>query len=624
MKKIYGILIALFIFMIPIYNDVYAKNSGINKFYMDAIVEKDGSILVKEAFSLNGTYNGFERIIATKNENASSFNPNSDMYGGSSIHNASDLELVQIKGAPISKVDFNSMNEIGVLFNNGIDSEYKYNFFNLGSGYKFRIYNPSSSGMDFYLEYRLKNMAILHEDIAELGWNIFSNELVEDVEEFQLLLHIPENKNELRAWAHGPLNGNIEILDKQTVKVTISDLAKNTSFDVRLVFDKDVISNSIKKTGVSAFDKILKYEQVKANEANKLREQARIKYYGVIIISAIWLIGFIVLLIRTYLKYDKEYKSNIKVKYFREFPNTYGPEVVGYLMNHKIGNDDLSAAIMNLIYLKVITVEKVMTGKKEDYKFTYHPEKVPDAKLTVADTALIKWLFDSNETLNLSTFKSNAQVDYESFLDSYETWKGLVKRLGEDQQFFLEKNSPRAFLAIYSFLGFMIGIITSNVGMPVWIMLFFILASISGIIYSCCYQKRTPYGNDEYVKWKAFKNFLLDFGNFSAKELPEIILWEKYLVYAVTLGCANKLAKQMEIKVKEVAPMYSDSYPTFNDFYIMSSINRSISSGVSTAVTSAISTRAMAQSKSSSGSGFGGGFSSGGGSFGGGGGGGRF
>ena len=37
---------------------------------------------------------------------------------------------------------------------------------------------------------------------------------------------------------------------------------------------------------------------------------------------------------------------------------------------------------------------------------------------------------------------------------------------------------------------------------------------------------------------------MLDFGRMDTKDLPEIVLWEKYLAYAVTLGCADKLAKK--------------------------------------------------------------------------------
>ena len=129
MKKIYKIMFILCMLLIPFGNVVFASDSGINKYYMDATIEKDGSVYVKELFDLNGSYNGFERIIETKNNTAPKFDAKADMYGGSSLHNASDLNLIAIKGIPKKDLSFSSFNEKGVLFRsreNGGDTDQYY------------------------------------------------------------------------------------------------------------------------------------------------------------------------------------------------------------------------------------------------------------------------------------------------------------------------------------------------------------------------------------------------------------------------------------------------------------------------------------------------------------------
>lgn len=133
-------------------------------------------------------------------------------------------------------------------------------------------------------------------------------------------------------------------------------------------------------------------------------------------------------------------------------------------------------------------------------------------------------------------------------------------------------------------------------------------------------------GNEAYHKWMALKNYMVDFGNMDEKELPEIILWEKYLVYAVTLGCAKKLSKTMEIKVKELetsGEMIDTTVLDLHRMHVCLSLNQSLTQTVTSAINTANSVQIANSSDSSSG-GFGGGFSGGGGSFGGGGGGGRF
>jgi uncharacterized membrane protein len=107
---------------------------------------------------------------------------------------------------------------------------------------------------------------------------------------------------------------------------------------------------------------------------------------------------------------------------------------------------------------------------------------------------------------------------------------------------------------------------------------------------------------------------LLDFGRFNEKELPEIALWEKYLVYATVFGIADKVSKAMEIKIKD---MGVDSNMTlYPHLYMNHYFAHNLAGAINMARTASISK--IAQSQVSSGSGHGGGFSGGGG-FGGGG-----
>ena len=148
------------------------------------------------------------------------------------------------------------------------------------------------------------------------------------------------------------------------------------------------------------------------------------------------------------------------------------------------------------------------------------------------------------------------------------------------------------------------------------------LALIIFVITRKFYTKK---GAEDYAKWMAHKRFLEDFSRFNEKELPEVTLWDKYLVYAVVLDCADSLSKEMNIKISTMENSdvtYVGYNPYMTHYSITSSVYKNINSGIHTAVSSSRSS--IATSHSSSGGGFGGGSIGGGGSFGGGGGGGRF
>ena len=129
----------------------------------------------------------------------------------------------------------------------------------------------------------------------------------------------------------------------------------------------------------------------------------------------------------------------------------------------------------------------------------------------------------------------------------------------------------------------------------------------------------TEQGFEEHERWKGLKKYMEDFSLLNEKEVPDLALWEKFLVYATAFGIAEKVLKQLKVAYPQLAdeeymrthyaPMY------YMDRY---DVGRSFGSAASRGYSS------YASSQMSSGSGGGGGFSGGGGGgHGGGGGGGR-
>ena len=136
------------------------------------------------------------------------------------------------------------------------------------------MYNENKGGaLGLYVEKTVKKVAMRHTEIAEEGWNLMGNELSNRIHNYEAHIHIPNNQTELRAWAHGPLNGNIKLIDKTDIQLTVSDIFPNTAFDTRFVFDLTAIPTSNKTTNVTALPMILNVESKKAEEAIRLREE---------------------------------------------------------------------------------------------------------------------------------------------------------------------------------------------------------------------------------------------------------------------------------------------------------------------------------------------------------------
>lgn len=739
-------------------NTVYATETT-QKLYQDIKINIDGSITVKEAAVLSGEYNGRLRNIEFKNKNSkifsgiySNFTGNTDIYDGSKITN--------IKIGDISKNNFSTINDINKIekvytrvdsASSGSYGVYKLTVSDYGADFK--IFCPSTKNKVFYMEYTIEDAVVVHNDIAELYWNVMGTGYEERIADFQVLIHLPEEDNDVRIWTHGPLSGVNAIINKKTLSFKDRNVYPYTAETVRIMFDKELVPQATKKSGVNGRENILKYEASQADMANAQREKKRLEKintasssvirlkespsmynYNIALkdvnelpgntsekeemLSEIYSLRDTVNIewknrIESYISYldlnddyttlsadiirieeyidegfDEEYKEiyseqlvpyknelykkereihttsvigaiilagvgivfcgkdsfkqlkdkkAFNQKYYRDFPNDYPPYVIEHLMKGRVTNLSVSATILSLIANKVIKIEEKPNSRGKNYVVLVYVDEncsgTDDSYgQTDAENEILKLLFNKvgkNGRCNLEILKNygkKSESKAKSIINSIDKFKNYAIKESESMNFF-EKSKGKALKIIYLIFMFICMMaLTANVSLgtldseiiSVRYVLICLLLSITLFFMTITSKKRTPEGALEYSKWLAHKRFLQDFSKFDEKELPEIKLWEKYMVTATILGCADKVQKAMKLKIANVSE-YDDNF--FMDMYLINSMNRDLTRTINRAVNSSISTAnstIYAESSggyggSSSGGGFGGGSSFGGG-----------
>ena len=136
---------------------------------------------------------------------------------------------------------------------------------------------------------------------------------------------------------------------------------------------------------------------------------------------------------------------------------------------------------------------------------------------------------------------------------------------------------------------------------PIFLIIPFI---ICGILCSKIAKKArnlTQKGANEQEEWKALKRYMEDFSLLNEREVPELVLWEKYLVYATAFGIADKVLSQLKIKYPQLA---DESYMINNGYtymYMMNRMNfdRMIVSGINKAYNTGITQRNIRTASSS-------------------------
>ena len=644
MRKIRLILFSIFIMFLPIF--VYAD--GTARYYIEVNVLDTGDAEIKELKLMDGVYKGYKTSIRYKSNGLSKFDGSKSSFEGSDIYNASALTNVKVYDVKFTTTDFsviNKKNKEFVLVNSAKKGDYGvYTKTKNSEGVDIMSYQPSSYARASLITYTLKDLVVVHNDIAEIAHDFIGTDYAEEINNLIIRINLPSSSKELRIFSHGPLNGNNRIIDDKSVEITYKRLPKNNQVDARVVFDKSLVTKATKKSNADGLNKILEVEKERANYANKLRESARkrekmLQTLAIImeILLGIWLIGLIAIVYKFYNKNDKEYRSEFDGKYFRDFPEEYTPSTVSYLMNKSINNLSFNAGILDLIRKKAITIEEVTIDKKglfknkqqKDYKLSRNMNFNLDT-LSTSEKKLFNLLIGTvgnGDYVILGDMKEFSK-DYDNakrLISGYDSWHYACESEAETEEFYENTKKEKTNCILYSlifipitFLALLCG---SNMGRVLLMDLFGILA----IIYFSSATKRTKKGNEQYHKWKGLKNFLADFGRLDEKDLPEIKLWERYLVYATMFGLAVKVQNAMKMNLERMN--YSDNidftYLYFDNYYFSNLMTNAVNSSFSSA-RGTISTHELASSSDSSSGGYGGGSSFGGGGFGGGSGGGRF
>ena len=635
MKRKFFSFVILFLGLFAFPFVVSAKEPT-EKFYMNISLQENGDIKVQELIQLDGNYNGLSRELEYLGKTKTFTGVKEDLEG-SSLYNGEAISDVFVSSVDEDDFSFEAMDHISSYFEetsyavNGDSGVYTLR--PAWNGVNLQIYNPSSLHEAFYIEYTVKNVAVVHNDIAELAWNVLGDGYRENIGDFQVRVTLPTSVSDLRMWLHGPLNGEIEPMGENGSLVTYDFLGAYNAVSVRLMFPKEVIPESTKFSGMDAREDILEIEQELADQANLERERIARANLIVTIISIAWYVAAILLTIYACYLSKKSLKTNFAMEYYRDFPADYGPEVLEYLLKQNVTEDSLSACILNLIYKKAIKVEEVVEEKKKkkEYKLILLAENT--SSYSEPEQKVIKLLFKdvgNGKEVNLTAFQKygTAPSQARTFMDTYNSFLRSAKALGKKEKFFKTAPAVVTISVLVSLLGFLISFLAISFDISFFLAPFAGLLGIILVIIVLTKKFYTKKGAEHHGKWMAHKRFLEDFGRMDEKELPEVVLWDKYLVYATVLGCAETLSKQMKIKIDDlypdtnINPTVMGYNPFLTHYLLYSAVSSSIHQSVHTAVASSRSS--IASSQSSSLGGFGGGASMGGGSFGGGGGGGRF
>jgi uncharacterized membrane protein YgcG len=432
----------------------------------------------------------------------------------------------------------------------------------------------------------------------------------------------PLRPGEVRAWGHGPYNGNVSIPSPNTVVLTVRDLEPGVFVEGSIVFPPEAVPLAPQQK-VDRLQGIIAHERELASEANARRHLHDVEATATRVLFVLVPLLMLLLVVASRIR-DRE--PNVP-KILREPPEP--PEVMhpvdlaaiwGSYSGRRPAGDAYRAEILYLAQTGVIELAPVgLVSDPED--LTIKRKKDPTAE---GDVDFVDFLFsgDGSEPVSLKDLQATGKR------------KNKLRHWWSDMGHRTESVSAAIRNGQHRWESFSVGVIGvaaiawaiyAGVGIVGPFAYWLVPLAIGGWVASAIAirSRLEPELRERMARWRAFRRFLEKFSSLPDAPAMAVIIWERYLVYATALGVAKTVEKQVKALVppEELPPPFPGAPPGMGGYQwnaiFISSIHTHESSTTAAALGISSSTSHGGGSWSSGG-GFGGGFSGGGGGGGGG------
>lgn len=488
----------------------------------------------------------------------------------------------------------------------------------------------------YSISYKVKEATVLYNDCAVYFQKFLSQDNTTKIGKITATIHLIQgaNSNNTLIWGHGPANGIVEFdsEDDSKVNLEITNVPINNYVEARFVLDRKLMPNVQYIENINMKERVIEEETKAAKEADKNRRIA-----GITSVLA-YIIGVALILLPIYMRFKKKenftrYKPEIEPDFYRDIPSDIPPAMLDKLYYYygKKGSisNQISGTVLDLIQRNIISVSYNQMNRKKEILLSqkeYEPENI-----TKFEKAILDFLFrdvgEKREFVSINEIKKycKKKKHINSVSRMIDGFTQKLEKEWEKQQYEekVKNMVPNVFpiLKVLSILTIIVSFyIFASIENVSGAALILIVAGFISFIINIFISKKkkmlTEDGESSLALWKGLYNFLNDFTSFDEKELPELFMWERYLVYASVFGIAEKVLKQLKIKYPQLQnPEYINKNMVFYSSLVTMDIDpidglKDIESSIQTAVRDAQSIITNLSKSSSSGKG--GGFSSGG------------
>ncbi|MDZ7399705.1 MAG: DUF2207 domain-containing protein [candidate division KSB1 bacterium] len=424
------------------------------------------------------------------------------------------------------------------------------------------FYRAKDEKRTFRLSYRVTDAVTVYDDVAEFYYKFVSERNEQSIGAVEVTAKLPEpaDTSQVRAWAHGPLHGQL-VFENGEIRLWAMPLPAGTYWEVRCIFPREWVPAAEKRTEARARERIMAEERLLAEQANALRAKQqqraafRAKYQGQAMeLSIILALAGVLALVAIYHRSGRPYAVRRSGRYSSEIPRDLPPAVASYVYySGQINSGAMVATLLDLARRGFLSLEEFVQPKQSlfgkaqriNYRVHLNQEFFDQHRdeLAAHERDMVEFLFEE-------LAGGAHQIDFAAIRDArgkvmrwFAPWKGVIKQAWGDWPLYDRASVKATVLAALIALGILAAgiVIAALFGVPGAI------ATITGILLiplSFAVLRYTPEVKQLRTKLDELKSYLSRY-HFKMDLAQMLGSLEQYVVYGIALGIGKKALQEM-------------------------------------------------------------------------------
>jgi uncharacterized membrane protein len=433
-------------------------------------------------------------------------------------------------------------------------------------------FGAKNEARTFKLEYKLSGVIERYSDVAVLYFKFIGDDWDRPIGNVAVRVYAPQGASisNVRAWAHGPLHGMVDIQAGGVVHFDVRPLPARTFWEGRIIYPS-AIFQEMPEQDLAVRERIFEEEGQWVEAANRRREahQRDLKEQNLrwerqqALAGRLGPVGWVCGLagLAMWFVLFRRYGRAHDVKSRAvpgEIPSDHPPAIVSYLVfNRNVGASAIVATLLDLANRSYLEIEETTHEKKSwfggsrketDYRFFTGRKSI--SELEEYEKDLLDFLLNRAGTgseFTLSGVKKTASKSRSEFRKWFMEWIKQVKEHGKTFDFYEPIAVRPVVLNVLVGVAILVGgaalcVVTDTAaGVPAAIM-----GGIQALL-SLALRRHTEQGRRLAIAWRDFRSHLKS----TSKALGPVSLssgdWSRYLAVAILFGVHKKLLPRIQM-----------------------------------------------------------------------------